>query len=86
MRGRVPISFGSYNIRNGRNEVLESVLSGMYQANMALGNFQDTKVTGRIYTRRLDGYSVIATDAPSRHRSRVAVFYRPAPHFAVEAV
>ena len=40
----------------------------------------------RIYTRESAGYRVVATDAPSRHRVRVALFYRPYPLFAVEAV
>ena len=40
MRGRVPIRFGTYYIRNGRNWGLESALKGMYQANMDLGIFQ----------------------------------------------
>ena len=53
---------------------------------MDLGIFHETKVTDGIYTRRSAGYSVVATDAPSLHRGGVAVFYRPAPHFAVEAV
>ena len=53
---------------------------------MDLGIFQEKKFTDGIYTRGSDGYSVIATDAPSRHRGGVAVFHRPAPHFAVEAV
>ena len=58
----------------------------MAQANTNLGIFQETKGTNRIYTRELDGYSVVATDSPSRHRGGVAVFYRPSPLFAVEAV
>ena len=58
----------------------------MSQANMDLGIFQETKVTDGIYTSRLTGYSVVATDAPSQHHGRVAVFHWPAPHFAVEAV
>ena len=37
MRGRVPIRFGIYNIRNGRKRRLESELRGMSQANMDLG-------------------------------------------------
>ena len=37
-------------------------------------------------TRGSAGYKVIATDAPSRHRGGVALFYRPTPRFAVEAV
>ena len=85
-RGTVPIRFGTYNIRNGRNGGLESALRGVSQANMDLGIFQETKVTDVIYTLRSAGYSVVATDAPSRHRSGVAVFHCPAPHFAVDAV
>ena len=38
-----------------------------------------------MYTRESAGYRVIATDAPSRHRGGVALFYRPSPLFAVEA-
>ena len=82
----MPIRFGTYNIRNGRNRGLESALRGMSQANMDLGISQGKKVSDGIYTRRLAGYSVVATDVPSRHRSGVAVFHRPAPHFAVEAI
>ena len=82
----MPIRFGTYNIRNGRNGGLESALRGMAQANMDLGIFQETKCTDGIYTSKLAGYSVVATDAPIRHRGVVAVFYRPSPHFEVEAV
>ena len=32
--------FGTYNIRNGRNGVLESVFRGVSEANMELGIFQ----------------------------------------------
>ena len=84
--GKVPIIFGTYNIINGRNSGLEAELRGMSQANMDLGILQETKLTDGIYTRGSAGYSVVATDAPSRHRGGVAIFYRPAPHFAVEAV
>ena len=80
------IRFGTYNIRNGRTGGLESALQGMTQANMDLGIFQETKCTEGIYTRASAGYSVVATDAPSRNRGKVAVFYRPSPHFLVEAV
>ena len=84
--GTVPIRFGTDNIRNGRNGGLESALLGMSQANIDLGIFQETKLTDGIYTSGSAGYSVVATDAPSRHRVRVAIFHWPAPHFAVEAV
>ena len=53
---------------------------------MDLGILQETKLINGLYTRGSAGYSVIATDAPSRHRGGVAIFYRPAPHFAVKAV
>ena len=82
----MPVRFGTYNIRNGRNRGLESALRGMSQANMDLGIFQETKCTDGIYTRESAGYHVVATDAPSRHRGRMALFYRPSPLFAVEAV
>ena len=82
----VPFRLGTYNIRNGRNGGLDSALRGMAQANMDLGIFQETKCTDGIHTRASAGYSVIVTDAPSRHRGGVAVFHRPSPHFAVEAV
>ena len=58
----------------------------MSQANMDLGILQETKPTDGVYTRGSAGYNVIATDAPSRHRGGVALFYRSTPHFVVEAV
>ena len=82
----VPIKFGTYNIRNGRNGGLGSALRGMAQANIDLGVFQETKCTDRIYTRESAGYRVVATDTPSRHRGGVALFYRPSAQFAVEEV
>ena len=85
-RGEVPIRFGTYNICNGRNGGLDLALRGVSQANMDLGIFQETKVTDRIYTRGSDGYSVVVADAPSRHHGIVALFHRPVPYFAVEAV
>ena len=45
-----------------------------------------TKLTDGIYTRGSAGYSVVATDAPSRHRGGVAIFYCSEPHFTVKAV
>ena len=84
--GTVPIRFGTYNIRNGRNGGLEAALRGVSQANMDLVIFQETELTDGIYTRGLSRYSVVATDAPSRHRGGVVIVHQQAPHFAVEAV
>ena len=63
--GKVPIRFGTYNIRNGRKGGLEAALRGMFQAKLDLGILQETKLTDGIYNRRSASYSVIATDAPS---------------------
>ena len=65
---------------------MESALRGVSQINTDLGIFQEIKVADSIYTRGSDGYSVVATDALSRHRVGVAVFRRPAPHFMLEAI
>ena len=80
-----PIRFGTYNIRNGRNRGLEYALRGMYQANMNLGVLQETKLKKCIYTRDSSSYKVVATDAPITHSVGVAIFYRTADHFSVEA-
>ena len=82
----MPIRFYAYNIRNGRNIGLEASLRGVSQANMDLGILQETKLINGIYTLGSVGYSVVATDAPSRHCGGVAIFYRSGPNFTVEAV
>ena len=53
---------------------------------MDLVILQETKLTDGIYTCGSAGYSVIATNAPSRNRGGVELFYRSEPHFVVEAV
>ena len=53
---------------------------------MYLGIFYGKKLTYRVYTRGSPGYSIIVMDVPIRHHGGVAVFRRPAPHFAMEAV
>ena len=82
----MPIRFGTYNIHNGRNGGLELALREMSQSNTDLDIFQETKLTNVVYTRGSTEYSIVATDTPIRHRSRVAVFYRPSPRYAVETV
>ena len=72
----MPIKFGTYNIRNGRNGRLEAALRGMDQANLDMGILQETKLADGVYTRASAGYHVIATDTPSRHRGGIAMFYR----------
>ena len=82
----MPIKFGTYNIRNDRNGGLEAALRGMAQVNIDLGVFKETKCTDGVYTRASAGYCVVATDAPSRHRGRIALFYKEGADFAVEEV
>ena len=82
----MPIKFGTYNIRNGRNGGLESALRGMDQANLDMGIIQETKITDGVYTRASAGYRVVATGAPSGHRGGIAMFYREGAGFAVEEV
>ena len=48
---KVPIRFGTYNIRNVRKGELEAALRGMSQANMDLVILPETKLTDGIYTR-----------------------------------
>ena len=86
MEEEMPIKFGTYNIRNGRNGGLEAALRGMAQANIDLGVFQDTKCTNGVYTRALARYHVVATDTLRRHCGGVALFYREEADFAVEEV
>ena len=82
----MPIKFGTYNIRNGRNGGLEAALRGMAQANMDLRVLQETKCTDGVDTRASAGYRVVATDAPIRHRGGITLFYREGAGFAVEEV
>ena len=42
-KGLVPIMFDTYNICNGRNGGLDSVLRGMSQDNIDLGIFQEER-------------------------------------------
>ena len=51
-----------------------------------LGVFQNTKLMDGVYTYILAGYIVVAMGALSRHRGGAAVFYRPSPWYAVEAI
>ena len=63
-----------YNISNGKNLGLESVLCGMAQNNMDRRIYQETKVTEGICARDLKGYHVLAADALSRYWGGATVF------------
>ena len=65
---------------------MESNLCGVYQSNMDLVVFQETNLPKLIYMHESSGYKVVATEAPSAHSNGVAVFYRAAEQFYVEAL
>ena len=48
--------FGTYNIQNVRNRELESVFHGMSQGNVNIAVFQETKVAGGVFAKKLSGY------------------------------
>ena len=74
-RGRESIGFETYNIRNSRNVRVDSALKLMSQANLDLGIFRETNLTGGVYTDGSTGYSVIATDSLSQNCGGVVFFY-----------
>jgi hypothetical protein len=49
-----------------------------------LGVLLETKLTGRIYTQSLSGYSVVASNAPSVHQGGIALFWRANKTYEVE--
>ena len=80
------IRFGMYNIRNGQNGGIDSALQGLSQTNVDLGIFQETRVPKGIFTRGSRGYWGVASEAPIAHIGGVAMFYREAEHFTLEAL
>ena len=58
----------------------------MVKSNVDVGVFQETKLTGGIYTRVSSRYKVVATSELSQHRGGVALFYRDSPAFSVKAI
>jgi hypothetical protein len=73
--GSESIVVALWNIRNGCNGGLEFALRAMEAMDVNLGILMETKVTGRIYTRNLSGYSVVASNAPSAHQGGIAFFW-----------
>ena len=49
-----------------------------------LGILMETKVTDGIYTQKLSGYSVVASNAPSAHQGGIALFWQPNKLYLVE--
>jgi len=83
---QVPITFATYNIRNGRASRLEMALRAASQMQLDFGILTETKLTDGIYTRSSAGYSVVATDAPSKHQGGIALFYRESEYWQVESI
>jgi hypothetical protein len=49
-----------------------------------LGILLESKVTDGIYTQKLSGYSVAASNAPSAHQGETALFWQPNKLYMVE--
>jgi hypothetical protein len=74
--GSGSITAAIWNIHISRNGGLESALWTMEAMDVNLGVFLETKLTGRIYTWNLSGYSTVTFDAPSVHQGGIALFWR----------
>ena len=75
---------GTYNIVTGQGGGIMLALRAMGKLEVDVGVIQETKVTWGIYPRRGFGYSVFATDAPSRWCGGVALFWRECDGCVVE--
>ena len=58
----------------------------MDQAKIDLGVLQETNTTGGIYMHELEGYMVMALDAPSRHHGVMEILYQEYSHFTSEVI
>ena len=79
------IRFRKYNIRNRRNEGLESALRGITQDILDQEVFQNTKVAHKVHISDLVGYCVLAPNTPSRYPGGIAALYIDVPHYQVKA-
>ena len=71
------VYIASLNIRSGRVGGLEVALLTLQQGNIYFGVLQETKLIQRITARYGSGYTVLATEAESRHQGGwVIVVYR----------
>ena len=75
---------GTYNILTGQGGGIQSALRAVEAMGIDVGIFQETKLTGGIHPRKGHGYSVFATDAPSKWCGGIALFWRDCLGCAVE--
>ena len=78
------IRFGTFNIWNRQNGVLESALCGVAQGWVDCGILQEMRLTNGVYTRKYSGFWVMATEASCAPCGGVAIFYCKVDHFAIE--
>ena len=57
-----------WNIKNGRNAVLESACRALLVLGVNLALLKETKLTDGIYARIAFGYHVVALDTPSKQQ------------------
>lgn len=79
------IKVATYNIKNGRNGRVESVLRALDQMNLDLALITETKLTDDKYTKLSSGYLVFATTAASPHQGGIALVHRQGENWQVES-
>ncbi len=77
-------SVATYNICNGCNGGLESALREMEAMDVDIGVFLESKVTNRIYTQSLSGYSIVASNTFSTHQGGNTLFWQPNKSYEVK--
>ena len=79
------IRIATWNICDGCSGGLEAAARGLKKMNVPITVLQDTKGMGGNHTRCTSGYTMLASDTPSKHRGRVAlVWVENHPAFEVE--
>jgi len=77
-------SVATWNIRNGRNGGIESACRALGSLNVDIAVLQETKLTNGIYTRNSSGYSIVASDAPSKQKGGIALCWRESRLYELE--
>ena len=83
-RTKPTFSVATWNIRSGRNGGLESACRALESLNVDIAFLQETKLTNGIHTRNSSGYSIVASEAPSKHKGGIALCWRENRLFELE--
>ena len=78
------VDVATWNIRSGRNGGLESLLRAMDSMEVDICLLTEEKLTDDIHAKSAFGYTVVATDAPSKSQGGVALCWKTSEAFEVE--